>query len=221
VNLVGHVAAAPEAASPGFLAGCVLPDVAAISRVRVARPAVEPIAAGVAYHHDCDHAFHASPWFTRTCVDLRDELLAAGVDRGPARAAAHAGLEMLLDGALVSDDGIRHQLRVALDTLDANAVMLATLVAASDRGRWIAGVQRIARSLDVDGYRDAASVTLRLQRMTAGRARIELRADQAAEVTAVLTEAQPRVLADAPAVLADVRRGAARPRSSEGSLPRT
>lgn len=220
MNLVGHVAAALPDEPPEFLAGCVLPDVAAIARVRVARPMGGPLADGVAFHHECDHVFHGLPWFHATCVQLRDDLLAAGVDRGPARATAHAGLEMLLDGALVTDDRVRRQVRVALTTLDAHADALTPLVAPDARERWVVGVSRIASSLDVDGYTDAASVTLRLQRMTAGRARIELRADQAATVTTVLAELQPRVLAAAPAVLAEVTR-AARPRTSAGSPPRT
>jgi hypothetical protein len=193
-------------APPAFLAGCVLPDVAAIARVRIARPTAGPLAAGVEFHHECDHVFHASPWFNATCVQVRDDLLAAGVDRGAARAAAHAGLEMLLDGALVADDDVQWHVQLALGALDEQVEGLAALAAPPDRERWVAGVQRIARSLDVAAYTDAASVTVRLQRMTAGRSRIELRSDQAAAVTAVLTGAQPHVLADAPSVLAEVRR---------------
>lgn len=213
MNLVGHVAVAPDSSAAGFLAGCVLPDVAAIARVRVARPTKDPIAAGVAFHHECDHVFHSLPWFNQTCVQLRDDLLAAGVDRGPARATAHAGLEMLLDGALVADHGLRAHVRVALDTLDAHAVALAPLVATDAQERWVVGVSRIASSLDVDGYTDAASITVRLQRMTAGRARIELSAEQAPVVTEALVDAQFRVRAAAPSVVADVRR-AVRPRTS-------
>ncbi|MFN8026788.1 MAG: hypothetical protein U0W40_10680 [Acidimicrobiia bacterium] len=207
MNLVGHVAVAPDPSAAGFLAGCVLPDVAAIARVRVARPTTDPIAAGVAFHHECDHVFHSLAWFNDTCVQLRDDLLAAGVDRGPARATAHAGLEMLLDGALVGDADVRGNVRIALDTLDAHAAALAPLVAGDAQERWIVGVSRIASSLDVDGYTDAVSITMRLQRMTAGRARIELRAEQAPAVTQVLETAQRRVVADAPLVLEAVRSG--------------
>jgi len=234
VNLVGHVAAAlPDGPSPEFLAGCVLPDVAAICRVRLTGPmgastgasrasraSAGPslpggIAAGVAFHHECDHAFHSSPWFNRENVRLRDALLAAGVDRGPARATAHAGLEMLLDGALVEDPRLDGHVRVALETLDAHAGAIAALAAPPGQERWVVGVRRIADSLDPAGYADPASVTLRVQRMTAGRARIELHADQAAAVTAVLAGAQPGIAADAHAVLAGVRRDVAAHRVEE------
>lgn len=211
MNLVGHVAAAlPDGPTPEFLAGCVLPDVAAICRVRIDGAAFRPVAAGVAFHHECDHAFHASPWFNEENVRLRDALLAVGVDRGAARASAHAGLEMLLDGALVADDDLLGpQVRVALTTLDAHSATIAAQAAPPLRERWVVGVKRIATSLDTDAYRDAGSVTLRLQRMTAGRTRIEVRADQAGAVTAVLADAQPRITAAATAVLESVRRALA------------
>ncbi len=208
VNLVGHVAVTlgdGPAPSSDFLVGCMLPDLATIARVRVTRPDGE-MGRGVGYHHECDAAFHDSPWFLQHNVRLRDELLGEGVDRGAARACAHAGLEMLLDGALVDDEYVQSHVRGALDTLDDHAESLAGLAAEHDRERWVATVRRIARALDTSGYADPASITMRLQRMTAGRRRIELRADQAAAVTTVLADAQPAVLTAAPGVLDSVRR---------------
>jgi hypothetical protein len=209
VNLVGHVAVTLSdgpAPSPDFLVGCMLPDVAAIARVRVTRPDGE-MGRGVEYHHDCDAVFHDSPWFLEHNVRLRDDLLRAGVERGAARACAHAGLEMLLDGAFVDDARVQLHMRGALATLDDRAESLAALAAEPDRERWVDAVHRIARALDTSGYADPESITLRLQRMTAGRRRIELRADHTAVVTTVLATAQPNVLSAAPAVLTEVRRG--------------
>ena len=89
MNLVGHVAVAlePDAAppSPDFLVGCMLPDLAAIARVRIARPTGE-LGDGVAFHHACDEVFHESAWFRAANRALRDALVDAGVDPGPARA---------------------------------------------------------------------------------------------------------------------------------------
>lgn len=209
MNLVGHVAVTvgddPEP-SPEFLVGCMLPDVATIARVRLTRPDGE-MGRGVEYHHECDAVFHDSPWFLEHTVRLRDDLLAAGVDRGAARACAHAGLEMLLDGAFVGDARVQSHVRGALATLDDRAEALAALAAEHDRERWVVTVRRIARALDTNGYTDPASITMRLQRMTAGRRRIELRADHTAAVTTVLAAAQPQVLTAAPGVLAGVRAG--------------
>jgi hypothetical protein len=182
----------------------MLPDVATIARVRVTRPS-GAMGRGVTYHHECDAVFHELPWFVAHTVRLRDDLLAAGVDRGAARASAHAGLEMLLDGALVGDDVVQSHVRGALDTLDDRAESLAELAAEHDRERWVTTVRRIARALDTSSYADPTSITLRLQRMTAGRRRIELHASQSAAVTTVLAVAQPEVIAAAPGVLAAVR----------------
>jgi hypothetical protein len=90
MNLVGHVAVAldPEAPTPPstqFLLGCMLPDLAAIARVRLARPDGE-LGRGVAYHHACDAVFHETEWFRSVNRALRDALVDAGVDSGPARA---------------------------------------------------------------------------------------------------------------------------------------
>ena len=66
MNLVGHVAVArPDDGSSlptDFLVGCMLPDLAAIARVRLTRPTGD-LGRGVEYHHACDHAFHESTWF--------------------------------------------------------------------------------------------------------------------------------------------------------------
>ena len=88
MNLVGHVAVAvehaPDATAP-YLAGAMLPDLAAMARVRLA-PAGGDLGDGVAVHHAADAAFHASRWFNDRSQALRDALLEAGVDRGAARA---------------------------------------------------------------------------------------------------------------------------------------
>ena len=96
MNLVGHVAVAlePDSAPPSteFLVGCMLPDLAAIARVRIARPEGE-LGRGVEFHHACDAVFHDLEWFHSANRSLRDALVDAGVDSGPARACSHAGVE--------------------------------------------------------------------------------------------------------------------------------
>ena len=107
MNLVGHVAVAlrPGSTRPStdFLVGCMLPDLAAIARRAHGQARRATSGGGVAFHHACDAVFHESEWFRATNRDVRDALLDAGVDLGPARACSHAGVEMLLDGALVAE----------------------------------------------------------------------------------------------------------------------
>ena len=210
MNLVGHVAVAldPDAPTPpstDFLVGCMLPDLAAIARVRVSRPEGD-LGRGVTYHHACDAVFHETEWFRTVNRDLRDALIDAGVDHGPARACSHAGVEMLLDGQLVFEARVERQARVALDAVCLDAPRLGALATPDRRAEWIERLQLIGASIDPCRYRDPRFVAERLHRMTSGRRRIELPADHIDFVKNTLAEFQPSI-ADASAdVVARVRR---------------
>ena len=208
MNLVGHVAVAldPDGAPPSteFLVGCMLPDLAAIARVRIDRP-VGALGDGVAFHHACDAVFHESEWFRVTNRELRDALLEAGVDQGPARACSHTSVEMLLDGRLLGDEEVDASTRVVLDAVNVGASTLGPLAPADARDAWVERLQMIGSSLDPARYRDARFVAERVHRMTSGRRRIELRAEHVDAVTETLRAFQPRIAAAAPEVLASVR----------------
>jgi hypothetical protein len=209
VNLVGHVAVALEPApaperSTEFLVGCMLPDLAAIARVRIARPDGE-LGRGVAFHHACDSVFHGSEWFRSANTSLRDTLLAAGVDSGPARACSHAGVEMLLDGALIDDPRVLDAAARTLDAIDEHAGALAALVTPESRAVAEERFRRIGASLEPSHYRDPAFVAERLHAMTRGRRRIELPASQVSAVAHTLTAARPAVTDSSTSVLLDVR----------------
>ncbi len=209
MNLVGHVAVAldPDAAPPStdFLVGCMLPDLAAIARVRVARPE-GALGDGVAFHHACDAVFHESEWFRTSNRALRDALVDAGIDSGPARACSHAGVEMLLDGRLVTDATVDTHARVVLQAVRTGAPALGNLAPVDARDVWIERLQMIGGSLDPSRYQDARFVAERLHRMTNGRRRIELPAAQVDAVEAALRDFQPGIAEAAPDVVASVRR---------------
>jgi hypothetical protein len=211
VNLVGHVAVALPGAEPApsteFLVGCMLPDLAAIARVRLSRP-TGPLGDGVAFHHASDAAFHESDWFRSRNVELRDALLASGVDHGPARACAHAGVEMVLDGALMADPDVATHARATLVAVDTGADALEPLAAPEARAVWTERLHLIGSSLDPGRYSDPQFVAERLQRMTSGRRRIELRIEQVDTVADTLARFQPGIDADAAAVVASVARAA-------------
>jgi hypothetical protein len=211
MNLVGHVAVAlePDTAPPStdFLVGCMLPDLAAIARVRIARPDGE-LGRGVAFHHACDTVFHESEWFRNANRTLRDALVDAGVASGPARACSHAGVEMLLDGRLVADETVDVSARVVLSAVTTGAAALGPLAPDDARDLWVERLQMIGASLDPARYRDPRFVAERLQRMTSGRRRIELPVTQVDEVTEALRKLQPDIDDDPFAVLAAVRRDA-------------
>jgi len=227
VNLVGHVAVTVRGhadAPPALLAGAMLPDLGAIARIRLRSPdartphprltsdgpdddAAADLAVGIAGHHATDAAFHGSAWFHEHNRRLLDALLDAGVERGPARASAHAGLEMLLDGELIGDpqvvDATRRALRAVGDGGEARAAAV-TLAAPEDRTEWAARLDQIAGSLDPQAYATASGVALRLQRMTRGRRRIELRDEHVTAVTSTLEAYRSVVARDSRHVVDDV-----------------
>lgn len=208
MNLVGHVAVAlaPDSPPPStdFLVGCMLPDLAAIARVRVARPAGD-LGGGVQFHHACDAVFHESAWFRATNGAVRDALVDAGVAPGPARACSHAGVEMLLDGQLVADEAVDTHARVVLGALTTGAAALAPLAPDDARAAWVERLRMIGSSLDPARYADVRFVAERLQRMTSGRRRIELRADAVDTVADALRTFQPSIAEAAPDVVQLVR----------------
>jgi hypothetical protein len=215
VNLVGHVAVAlaPGRADPpaDFLVGCMLPDLAAITRVRLTRPEGD-LGRGVAFHHACDAVFHESEWFRRMNGELRDALLDAGVSTGAARACSHAGSEMLLDGALVVKPRVASCTQLTLDAVDNDAETLALLAPPESRDVLATRLRMIGSSLEPRRYADARFVAERLHRMTAGRRRIELHASEVQSVTRVLDDFAPAISAAAPAVLAAVKQAVPIPR---------
>jgi len=136
---------------------------------------------------------------------LRDALIDAGVDSGPARACSHAGVEMLFDGRLVDDETIHTSARVALDAVNTGAAALGPLAPADRRSLWVERLRMIGSSLDPARYRDARFVAERLHRMTTGRRRIELRAEHVDTVTTTLREFQPGIDEVARSVLVEIR----------------
>ncbi len=187
----------------------MLPDLAAIARVRLARPGGE-LGRGVEFHHACDAVFHESEWFRDANAQLRDVLLDAGVGRGAARACSHAGVEMILDGALVEHPHVHDTATRTLGAVHGGAVELAELAPSDSQGIAAERFRRIGGSLDPRRYADTRFVAERLNAMTMGRRRIELPAEQIGLVADALHSAQPRLSADADAVVQQVRAGVSR-----------
>jgi hypothetical protein len=78
------------------------------------------------------------------------------------------------------------------------------LVPAADRARWSERLALIARSFDARAYTSPDEIAQRLHRMTSGRPRIELTAEQVPLVAGELAAFQPAVVADVDVVVAEV-----------------
>jgi hypothetical protein len=112
VNFVSHLTLAHAVRrQSGFLLGAMLPDFASMAGVRLqpdglADGGLAEVSAGVRHHLRVDDIFHGHPQFLALMAVCVDQLTVAGVPRGPARAAAHVGVELLLDGELGHDPAV-------------------------------------------------------------------------------------------------------------------
>lgn len=104
VNFFGHAAVASwSEAPPGAVMGAMLPDFAGMCGGRIASADEAEVADGIALHHATDAAFHQLPVVVGLMRELDERLDGGGCSRGPRRAVAHIGVELLLDGALVDE----------------------------------------------------------------------------------------------------------------------
>lgn len=201
MNFVGHavVAARVPPASPGFLLGAVLPDLLPMAGVRRLDPAAglpDDVAAGMRCHILTDASFHAHAGFVGLLREVRSRLLARGVPTGPARAAAHVGVELALDGLLLDRADGQDALAAALS--DRQCVTFA--IPAEARARWDDLTARIADRGALHPYRDPAPV---VQRVLARRPRLALDDEHVAVLAAELEAVAPALAAAEADLVAD------------------
>ena len=207
MNYFGHAAVASWRTPDGAVAlGAMLPDFATMCGARLAPADAGRIADGIALHHATDAAFHHLPVVTGLMRELDARLEQLGCARGPRRAVAHIGIELLLDGVLVDDAGYRASYLAGIEA-DPTGVRWR-----DDAGpvRFAALVERL-RSYGVpDDLRDATSITHRLQRILAHRPLLAPSADDLHAIRIALVEQQPRVVIASEIVLRGVRANLAR-----------
>jgi hypothetical protein len=127
VNFFGHaVVACWFDPSPEFVLGAMLPDLTAMLRLRL--PVVTDLrqTAGILLHHRTDAAFHEAQSFVDLSRQARVSLSALGMGRGPSRALAHVGIEILLDEHLGQDRGTENAYLAALGAASAFEAGTAT-----------------------------------------------------------------------------------------------
>ncbi len=185
MNFFGHATVACWLdRDPRWVLGAMLPDFASMCRTRLRGAANPLVEKGIALHHATDAVFHGAPTFVELYAAGTEELETAGLGRGPARAVAHVGTELLLDGLLLDDA------EVASAYLDA--VALATRddlgLRFRDGGE---GFRRLAIRLSEHGlpddYRSPDRVAMRLEQILARRPRLALVAEDRSPVVAYLT----------------------------------
>ncbi|MBC8068509.1 MAG: hypothetical protein IAG13_09260, partial [Deltaproteobacteria bacterium] len=115
MNFLGHAAAARwHSSDPRFVLGAMLPDFAHMAGIRGVRPRDDVTAAGVAFHHRTDAAWHGCASFHVLSHAGTERLQGDGVGRGPALALGHVAIELLLDGVLADDRELTDDYAAAL-----------------------------------------------------------------------------------------------------------
>lgn len=202
VNYFGHAAVASwsAAAGPGVTLGAMLPDFAGMIGGRIASADDAAVTGGIALHHATDAAFHRLPAVTGLMRELDEHLDRGGCARGPRRAVAHIGVELLLDGVLVDEPAYRAAYLAALahepaltwrdpDAAPRFAVLLDRL-----RGHGVP-----------DDLRRPEAIASRVQRVLAHRPLLAPSASDLRVIRGALVTCQPRVAVAAATIVRALR----------------
>jgi hypothetical protein len=210
VNYFGHAAVASWRAGAtdelaGLALGAMLPDFAGMCGARVAGAADAAIARGIELHHDTDAVFHHAPAVLALFRDAEARLAAGGCRRGPMRAAAHVGVELLLDGTLLDEPAHRAAYTAAL----AHDTTTLTWRDPADPARFAALFARIRGYGLPDDLRRPASAAERIFRALSGRRLLEPSSAERVVIAAVLADLAPRVAVARDTILRQVTAGLA------------
>lgn len=176
MNFFSHaVIAARRSEDPRWILGSMLPDFVSMAGLRLESVTGDaPLERGVAFHHTCDDAFHPAPLFVELMEQAREELEDDGLDAGPAMAIGHVGVELLLDGYLVEQQGVTVGYRAAIEEAAHIDVLLRFAGQEREQGsaRWRAMAERLAHAPVPERYTEPAFVADRLVRILASRPRL-------------------------------------------------
>lgn len=101
MNFFGHAVVASELSSDRYVVlGAMLPDLEAMVDSTASRFTDPQVGRGITLHHVTDSVFHAASDFLAHQKAARVMLEPLPVRKGPRRAVAHVGVELILDAAL-------------------------------------------------------------------------------------------------------------------------
>ena len=213
MNFFGHaVIARRKEAARGvvraeFVLGAMLPDFASMLRVRPPEVLTESLLNGVRFHHATDDAFHGAESFLEFSHQASSFLLAHGLSRGSARAVAHVGVELVLDGALAHESAANEAYLSAVDAALTSSVASHIHWQSSE---YAARFRHLCHSLRRRGAAQADAsaelIAARLRNILANRPRLAL--DDAAQsvVRDWVVTARPLIVSRAPLLVFEVER---------------
>jgi hypothetical protein len=187
----------------------MLPDFAPMIGQRTI-PSQDPsVAAGVAFHYETDAVFHDSATFVDLQRQARAALSKAGLARGPRLAAAHVGLELMLDAELARvRDNFNHYLH-ALSVVRVEAAR--GLPTACDASAVWRDLESLAELLLERANRlapsDPGELYLRLERVLHFRPALALLPSDEAPIVEWASIAWPEVVRRLPVWLSELQGG--------------
>jgi hypothetical protein len=204
VNFVGHAIVAARCDDhPDVVLGAVAPDLLPRSGARPALAPAPALEAGRRLHHRADAVFHHHPVFVAQQRLVLDALTARGVPRGAARASAHLGIELLLDGALV-ERGDASAFGDVWERLAAPDAMVRALVEPSTEATWCGFLAQFTAYVEPHRYAEPAYTAARIERILSWRPRLVLSPEHTPHVLDALATAQPEVVQHAAGIVDDV-----------------
>jgi len=201
VNYFGHAAVASwSGTEPGATLGAMLPDFATMCGGRIASAGEPSVAGGIALHHATDAVFHQLAIVTGLMRELDELLERGGCARGPRRAVAHIGVELLLDGVLVDEPGYR---AAYLGGLSHDPELAWCEPDAAPRFAVLQG--RLRAHGVPDDLRMPDALCARVQRILAPRPRLAPSPDDLRAIRHALVAFAPRVAVASQAILRALR----------------
>lgn len=205
MNFFGHASvAAWYETSPIFVLGAMLPDFFSMLRIKPGKTSDPNLGRGIQLHHATDAAFHTAEPFVELNRIALHALSGAGLARGPARAVAHIGVELLLDEVLATHEGSRQAYTGALASAEHSAKLLE-FQARDDEARYLALISALATRGAPDPSTPPDLVADRIERALRGRPRLALDAHARREVSNWVVVARPAVVDSSSALLAVLR----------------
>lgn len=197
MNFFGHAAVARLVDDdPAFVLGAMAPDLLGMCGLVAGTVTSPRLAAGQAHHLTVDAAFHGSATFVALQSWAVRALVTSGLRRGPARGAAHVGVELLLDGVLAGDRRARDAYQRSLASAQSTPEPFLW-PDESTRARWLRLISRLRAGGIPDRYRDPDFVTDRLVGALNGRPRLALTDPEVACLRGWIPALQQRVAAEA------------------------
>lgn len=206
MNFFSHAAVARRfSKAPEFVLGAMLPDFVSMLGIRMPAVTHATLENGVRFHHLTDHVFHDLAEFHALSHAAHAELRERGLGRGPARAVAHVGIEILLDTTLGQSAAAQEAYRSGLEAGRRPDLVGSLALPAGDRERLEDLLETLIRR-GVVLPTSSGIIVERIKRTLVRRPRLALGDDDGPRVLDWVEANRARVVGSTPALLEALKR---------------